>query len=177
MKKVLFHTGRGGRFNNAGHVTCKGLVESFNPEYYGINIYFNEEEENPNILLENSEVVCTLNELKADSGSFNIDNDYNSYHWLPVADLDENDILIMIRDLSTYEYKDELIESGVDANVFKILEEFDKLNEYVYYLSNQTSWTDFKKNNEVLEFNSEDEADEAGFNKVIEIEDKYYTFN
>ena len=25
MKKVLFHTGRGGRFNNAGHVTDDGI--------------------------------------------------------------------------------------------------------------------------------------------------------
>ena len=71
MKKVLFHTGRGGRFNNAGHVTAEGVIGEFNPEYFGINIYFNDNEENPEIRLDNGEVVCNLNDLYSDNGSFN----------------------------------------------------------------------------------------------------------
>ena len=89
----------------------------------------------------------------------------------------EEDLKIIIRDLSTYQYRDELIESGVDENVFNFLEHFGKLKEYVSILDLQTTWEDFKNYNEVLEFNSEEEAEEAGHFKVIEIDDKYYTLD
>ena len=149
MKKVLFRTGRGGRFNNAGHVTAEGVIGEFNPEYFGINIYFNDNEENPEIRLDNGEVVCNLNDLDSDNGSFNIDNDYNSYHWVAFKDLDENDLKIMIRDLSEHEYRYELIESGVDIDVFNYLSEKDILNtdDGIYHLDNQTTWKDFKDAN------------------------------
>ena len=175
MKKVLFHTGRGGRFYNSGYTTAEGVIESFNPEYYGINVF--SDEENPEIRLENGKVVCNLNDLDSDNGSFNIDNDFDSYHWVAFKDLDEDDLKIIIRDLRTYEFKDELIESGVDENVFNFLEHFDKLKEYVSVFDLQTTWEDFKNYNEVLEFNSEEEAEEAGHFKVINIGDKYYTLD
>ena len=175
MKKVLFHTGRGGRFYNSGYTTAKDVIESFNPEYYGISVF--SDEENPEIRLGNGKVVCNLNDLDSDNGSFNIDNDFDSYHWVAFKDLDENDLEIIIRDLRTYEFKDELIESGVDENVFNFLEHFGKLKEYVSVLDLQTTWKDFKNYNEVLEFNSEGEAEEAGYFKVIEIDDKYYTLD
>lgn len=177
MKKVLFHTGRGGRFNNAGHVTAEGVIKSFDPEYYGINIFTNEDEDNPEVRLENGEVVCNLNDLDSDNGSFNIDNDYNSYHWVAFKDLEEKDLEIMIRDLSTYQYEDELIESGVDENVFKLLEHFGDLKKYVEVLYLQTLWEDFKNFDEVLEFNSEEAAEEAGYSKTFEIEDKFYVLD
>ena len=41
----------------------------------------------------------------------------------------------------------------------------------------QTTWKDFKNYNEVLEFNSEGEAEEAEHFKVINIGDKYYTLD
>ena len=175
MKKVLFHTGRGGRFYNSGYTTAKDVIGSFNPEYYGISVF--SDEENLEIRLENGKVVCTTDDLDSDNGSFNIDNDFDSYHWVAFKDLDENDLEIIIRDLRTYEFKDELIESGVDENVFNFLEHFDKLKEYVSILDLQTTWEDFKNYNEVLEFNSEEEAEEAGHFKVIEIDDKYYTLD
>ena len=175
MKKVLFHTGRGGRFYNSGYTTAKDVIESFNPEYYGISVF--SDEENLEIRLENGKVVCNLNDLDSDNGSFNIDNDFDSYHWVAFKDLDENDLEIIIRDLRTYEFKDELIESGVDENVFNFLEHFDKLKEYVSILDLQTTWEDFKNYNEVLEFNSEEEAEEAGHFKVIKIDNKYYTLD
>ena len=175
MKKVLFHTGRGGRFYNSGYTTAKDVIESFNPEYYGISVF--SDEENLEIRLENGKVVCNLNDLDSDNGSFNIDNDFDSYHWVAFKDLDEDDLKIIIRDLYTYQYRDELIESGVDENVFNFLEYFDKLKEYVSVLDLQTTWEDFKNYNEVLEFNSEEEAEEAGHFKVITIGDKYYTLD
>ena len=175
MKKVLFHTGRGGRFYNSGYTTAEDVIESFNPEYYGISVF--SDEENLEIRLENGKVVCNLNDLDSDNGSFNIDNDFDSYHWVAFKDLDENDLEIIIRDLRTYEFKDELIESGVDENVFNFLEHFGKLKEYVSVLDLQTTWKDFKNYNEVLEFNSEGEAEEAEHFKVINIGDKYYTLD
>ena len=175
MKKVLFHTGRGGRFYNSGYTTAEGVIESFDPEYYGINVF--SDEENPEIRLENGKVVCNLNDLDSDNGSFNIDNDFDSYHWVSFKDLNEEDLKIIIRDLSAYQYRDELIESGVDENVFNFLEHFGKLKEYVSVLDLQTTWKDFKNYNEVLEFNSEGEAEEAGHFKVINIGDKYYTLD
>ena len=175
MKKVLFHTGRGGRFYNSGYTTAEDVIESFNPEYYGISVF--SDEENLEIRLKNGKVVCTTDDLDSDNGSFNIDNDFDSYHWVAFKDLDENDLEIIIRDLRTYEFKDELIESGVDENVFNFLEHFGKLKEYVSILDLQTTWKDFKNYNEVLEFNSEGEAEEAGHFKVINIGDKYYTLD
>lgn len=87
--------------------------------------------------------------FKADYGSFNIDNSYNSYHWVAFKDLDENDLKIMIRDLSEHEYRYELIESGVDIDVFNYLSEKDILNtdDGIYHLDNQTTWKDFKDAN------------------------------
>ena len=83
----------------------------------------------------------------------------------------------MIRDLSTYQYEDELIESGVDENVFKLLEHFGDLKKYVEVLYLQTLWEDFKNFDEVLEFNSEEAAEEAGYSKTFEIEDKFYVLD
>ena len=177
MKKVLFHTGRGGRFYNSGYTTAEDVIESFNPEYYGISVFSNEDEENPEIRLENGKVVCTTDDLDSDNGAFNIDNDFDSYHWVTFKDLNEEDLKIIIRDLSTYQYRDELIESGVDENVFNFLEHFGKLKEYVSILDLQTTWGDFKNYNEVLEFNSEEEAEEDGYSKVIKIDNKYYTLD
>lgn len=177
MKKVLFHTGRGGRFNNSGFKTCKGLVDSFNPEYYGINVYFDPEESNPDVTLDNGEVACTLEELKADSGSFKIDNDYDTYSWCLISDLDEEELSILVRDLKPYEYKDALIESGVDANVFNLLEATGKISEYVVSIDSQISFTEFINFNEVLEFESEEAAEEEGYSKYAKINDKYYTID
>ncbi|MDK7376092.1 hypothetical protein QP519_11170 [Weeksella virosa] len=177
MKKVLFHTGRGGRFYNAGHVTAKAVIESFDPEYYGINVYI--DEKTNEVSLSNGEIVCTTDDLMSDRGSFEIDGDYDTYYWIPFNELDEKDLKIMIRDLGTYEFKDELIENGVDENVFNFLEKFDKLDNtfFIESLLYQTSWEEFKNYDEVLEFNSEEEAEEAGYSEVIEVDDKYYTLD
>lgn len=177
MKKVLFHTGRGGRFYNSGYVTAKSVIESFDPEYYGIDVFI---DENTNeVSLSNGEIVCTTDDLMSDRGSFEIDGDYDTYNWIPFNELDEKDMKIMIRDLGTYEFKDELIENGVDENVFNFLEKFDKLDNtfYIESLCYKTSWEEFKNYDEVLEFNSEEEAEEAGYSEVIEIDDKYYTLD
>lgn len=40
MKVAVFHTGRGGRFYNAGHVTFLGIYDNFDPDYFGVNVYF-----------------------------------------------------------------------------------------------------------------------------------------
>lgn len=170
---VLFHTGRGGRFYNAGYKTCKGLIDSFNPEYYGINIFYDENEDNPDVKLDNGEVACTLDELNSQSGTFNIDNDYNSYDWCPISELDENELEIMIRDLSPYEYKDALIDSGVDSNVFQILEETGNLLKFVDTIYSQVSFEDFKNFDEVLEFDNDEDYD--GNSNLVEIDGKFYT--
>ena len=174
MKKVLFHTGRGGRFYNAGHKTCKGIIDYFNPEYYGINIYYDEEEDNPKVRLDNGEVACSLAELNADRGSFNIDNDYDTYSWCPISELDEEEMKIIVRDLKPYEYKGLLIENGVDKRVFKLLEETLNLSENFEAIYNQLSFEDFIGLYDVVSFESEEEAEENGYKTTIEIESKFY---
>ena len=131
MKKVLFHTGRGGRFYNSGYTTAEGVIESFDSEYYGINVFSNEDEENPEIRLENGKVVCNFNDLYSDNGSFNIDNDFDSYRWVAFKDLDEEDLEIMIRDLSIYQYRDELIESGVDENGLTHSQNWERFKKFI----------------------------------------------
>lgn len=176
-KKVLFHIGRGGRFYNQGHKTCEGIIDSFNPEYYGVNIYFNEDEENPEIRLENGNVVCTLEDLNSDNGAFNIDGEYDTYVWKTINKLSELELAIMVRGLNTYEYKDLLIENGLDRRVFDILNASGDLSKHIAIIYNEVSFEDFINFDEVNIYNSEEEALEDGSRNTFEIEGKYYSIN
>lgn len=65
-KVVVFHTGRGGRFNNSGYVTCKGYDSAFDAEYYGINIYFGFENMNDDILEQLEEQNISVSDMASD---------------------------------------------------------------------------------------------------------------
>lgn len=49
-KVVVFHKGRGGRFNNEGYLTCKDVLDRFTADYYGINVYFSFENITPDLI-------------------------------------------------------------------------------------------------------------------------------
>lgn len=224
QKKVLFHTGRGGRFNNPGYTTCKGLIDYFDAEYYGINTYYGfENQELETILydqgidiselannfdeeakakinalkLVKSEVfgetqfwtaddlgdavviddsgdeVCTIEEYTSEKGTFNIDHDYNTYYWVPISDLDEDELKMMVNALADWEYKDELIANGVDEDVFTLLEKANKLPDHVYDLYNQTTFDQFINQNNILVFDNEEDGEDLD---LIELNDKFYAF-
>jgi len=119
QKVVVFHTGRGGRFNNQGHKTCKGMFDSFEADYFGINIYF----EGDVINDDSGNQVCTLSEYGSNKGTMDIDGDYDTYHWMPVNEIDEDEAKIIVRDMNGYSADEIIEESG------QFLERFEVHNE------------------------------------------------
>lgn len=93
-KIAVFHIGRGGRYYNGGYKTFKCFANSFDAEYFGVNVF----EVNGNIIDEAGDVVCTVEEYNSNKGTLDIDGEYNTYVWLPIADIDEDDLKLIYRD-------------------------------------------------------------------------------
>lgn len=89
-KIAIFHTGRGGRFNNAGYREFKGFFDSFDAEYFGESIFIDEDA--GIITDESGNEVCTVEEYNSNNGTLNLDNDYDKYDWKPVSELEESEI-------------------------------------------------------------------------------------
>lgn len=173
MKKiVVFHTGRGGRFNNQGFVTCKGVVDEFSADYYGINVFFLEEK--GIVVDESGNEMCTIEEYNSENGTLNIDGDYNTYNWVPFEELDEKQTKIMVRDLLPYNYKDLLIEDGFSEKLFEFLEANGKLLEFSDIIHSRITLDEFLKFSEVIEYVSEEEAENDGFFDTLEYDSVFY---
>ena len=112
----------------------------------------------------NGSIYCTVEKLNLNSGTFEIDGEYNSHHWLPISELSENQFELMIRDLKSYEFENQLIESGTDKNVLGLVSEFGLLSEYYYDIMNGISFEKFIENRtEVLSFDTEEAANDNGY--------------
>ena len=131
--RVIFHTGRGGRFHNAGYKTAKKVLRSnyfdaSEAEYFGYHLYYYYKGEpfdlpatskgwkgiNPQeikVLDGGGDEVCDYSDVLADYGTMNFDNEYDSITWKAFYLLEESDLFVMIRDLSVYEYYDGLLEA------------------------------------------------------------------
>lgn len=184
-QSILFHTGRGGQFNNQGHQTAKGIIDSFDPNKLGINYSYSFENLNevlrtitndvggpgaeflemmkfdiseaaanwnqenkakfdaldldvkssdlgePILIRENGVEACTVKELNSPEGTFNIDNDYDSYRWTKadIETLTDAEVHIIVRDLS--DYKEVLEQCGVDRDVLKLMDLYPNIEDKV----------------------------------------------
>lgn len=105
MKKVLFKIGRGGRFNNPGHTSCEGLIDGFDAECFGIDVYFTFE--NISEVLENSGFE-SIDELEDAHGFNDTDfandwdeeakNNFNEMKIIDKVNSDEEDTIYITAD-------------------------------------------------------------------------------
>jgi len=63
---VVYHTSRGGQFNNEGFKRCKGIVEGFDADYYGINLYYTFENLTTEIFEQLEELRIEVIDLSSD---------------------------------------------------------------------------------------------------------------
>ena len=133
------------------------------------------DEDADKVTLDNGEVACSLTEYNSENGTFNIDNDYDTYFWKPISELDKKEMLAMFRDLRLFEFKDALIDSGVDENVLKLLVGMSLTITYVTDLVDKTTFEELLTYSEVLEYETEELAEEYGYDTTVEIDDKFYT--
>jgi len=107
MKTLHFHTGRGGAFHNAGHITFRGFQTiqqtSLFDEYY---FYYDQEMiDDPEIVTgdrkpgwytaSGNELDCQINE--DGTGYINADYEYDSDHWVKENELSEIQQNVIIR--------------------------------------------------------------------------------
>lgn len=88
-KLAVFHTSKA-TYRSSAKRELKGFFNAFNPEYFGVNIYPNEED--GNVYDESENVVCTIKELESNNGTLNFDNEYDMYDWKPISELTEEEI-------------------------------------------------------------------------------------
>lgn len=131
-KKIIFHTGRGGRFHNGGYITAKKIIannfDAVEAEKLGYNVFYNYKGEpfdlpatpeewegiDPQeikVLDGGGDEVCDYSDILADYGTMNFDNEYDGITWKTFDLLEEEDFFVMLRDLTTYECYTLFVES------------------------------------------------------------------
>lgn len=125
---VKFHTGRGGRFNNPGHVTFVGC-ERIDEGHVFESLFLNEDE-TEYVGDSGNEVELTVEEAGTGIGTINIDNDYNTTTALYITECDHT-LLAAIAKADPYNVKELIIESNYfeDDSVIDILTAFDLLEK------------------------------------------------
>lgn len=88
-KIAVFHTSKA-TYRSSAKRELKGFFEAFDPEYFGVNIYPNEED--GNVYDDSQNIVCTIEELESNRGTLNLDNEYDTYDWKPIRELTEEEI-------------------------------------------------------------------------------------
>lgn len=88
-KIAVFHTSKA-TYRGPSIRKLKGFFNSFDPEYFGVHIYPNEEE--GNVYDESQNVICTIEEFESNRGTLNLDHEYDTYDWKPISELTENEI-------------------------------------------------------------------------------------
>jgi hypothetical protein len=178
MKVAVFKIGRGGMFNNPGHLKFNEIVDGPSAEYFGYNVYQKFENWEYFIsLLEDDEIEydyildwaadfqgkeeekiifndwckerdidfsfeqlgdiyiynevgnslgCTLEEYQSDTCTLNFDNDNDTLYWIPISELNEEEVLAILKSEVSYEYE-YLLEDEQKAVYYALKElDFDK---------------------------------------------------
>lgn len=90
---LIFHIGRGGRFYNQGHVTCKGFGDLDElMKYIGNDLFISNRDANGRFVKPyysdcNGKYVGDL-----DDTYFDFDGDYNTWYIKPLFKLNENEV-------------------------------------------------------------------------------------
>lgn len=121
---VMFHIGRGGRFNNQGYKTFKGINDITDCSDFENNLFLNEET-NEWLDCSGNEVGLTLEESESGIGRINIDNDYDTTYTTLLSGISAEELEVIM------EY------SGIDKDeVLEMLSDFhscdiDELEIYI----------------------------------------------
>lgn len=119
-KKVLkFQTGRGGRFNNAGHVTFVNFERI--DEGMTFEQHFFDEETNTWFQASGNELDCEIND--DGTGYVNVDHDYDTTHCVFEDDLSEKQINAIIVALNG-EHPNQGIYWSNYSDLKRIIEEY-----------------------------------------------------
>src|ERR1035437_6185732 len=90
---VCFHIGRGGRFNNEGHLTFEGVKSITQTSDYD-KLFIDEDATDDTEFRDGggNGVELTLGEANTGIGRINIDNGYDTTYTCMIKDLDESEI-------------------------------------------------------------------------------------
>ena len=96
MKTIIFHTGKGGRFNNGGHKKFICVLD--NPmdiiskiENSGTNL-FETEQEGETWYVDHSGRGCSTGEIESGNFRFDFDGEYDTWHGSTISNLSEQEI-------------------------------------------------------------------------------------
>lgn len=129
-KTILhFHIGRGGRFNNTGYTTYKGIEDAsiisnylFFPKYKNGNDITRS---NTHYMLDETgnELSATVNEYNRGVGVYDWDGDYDTDSFIYADDLDEDLILLILQgnDPEDFRYYPDLYEILSNADVYRLV--------------------------------------------------------
>ena len=159
-----FHTGRGGRFRNAGYTTLEGEVSSISDLVVFDYLYLNEDCSD---YLDSSEnaVGLTIEDVEKGIGTIDFDGDYDTHYVKSMEDLTEKEILL-IADSSEFN-KTELLELLGMKNI-EILDQYNLLIDAVEI-------DIFDLESHKIKEITEDEEWDNDFPNVEHINDKIYT--
>jgi len=130
---VMFHIGKGGRFNNGGHLTYKGVHELSEVEsYFGKHLFIHEDDKTLNEVYDSSgDEVCTMDEYNSGIGTINFDNEYDTYYTKTIKDCTEKELALIVAE-NPYDLENLIKEAtGEDFNLIKKLKEKGFLSEAV----------------------------------------------
>lgn len=133
MSKTIlhFHTGRGGKFNNPGYTTFEGVEDASVISNY---LYFPRYKNGNDILHSNrhymldengNELSATVNEYNNGVGVFDWDGTYDTDFFIYADELDEDLILIVLKDNTPEDFRfyPDLYGILSNADVYRLVED------------------------------------------------------
>ena len=160
---VCFHMGRGGRFNNPGHVSYNPYVKSFRELLNDDRYFINNEDENGNPLPDEDWTVTDCNgneylrgriEIDADEGRINWDGEYDSDMVKRLEDCDENELRLIYDEPRHHTlFKEELLAYCCDRLQLKMIDGCDFNDGYcaVFFTDGTSENITFEKGTDVHE--------------------------
>ena len=160
---VCFHMGRGGRFNNPGHVSYNPYVKSFRELLNDDRYFINNEDENGNPLPDEDWTVTDCNgneylrgrsEIDADEGRINWDGEYDSDMVKRLEDCDENELRLIYDEPRHHTlFKEELLAYCCDRLQLKMIDDCDFNDGYcaVFFTDGTSENITFEKGTDVHE--------------------------
>jgi len=127
MKILKFYVGRGGRFNNAGHISYVGEERIDEGSAFNDLMYDEENDEYLDSAGNPLHDDLTKEDLESGIGTINIDHGYDTTYTKYPNNLNQNERMAILKD-NPYNCGELLVE---DQDMLKILLRFNKLYDYV----------------------------------------------
>lgn len=124
------------------------------------------------------DVIMDYEAPDSESGSCNIDEDYNTYYWKPYNELDEKELELFLKEAPEYEIYHTLIDCGLDYDLLTFLDKENLFRESMEYLFYEMPIDKIAEFEEIEIFDNEQDADlySAKNNdaEILELNGKYY---